>query len=111
EPEADESLDRHGGFLHKQLTQGRAFARLLGRIDVFHFYFGLTLVPKSLQFPFLRAARKRCVMHFLGSDIRGKPPSQLTWAQKADAIIAGAYDAILWVLVPERDPTGVESRG
>ena len=53
--------------------------------DVFHFYFGLTLVPKSLQFPLLRAMRKKSVMHFLGSDIRGKPPAELAWAQKADA--------------------------
>ena len=36
-------------------TQWRALARLLPRTDVFHFYFGLTLVPKSLQFPILRA--------------------------------------------------------
>ena len=33
-------------------------ARLLPRTDVFHFYFGLTLVPKSLQFPLLRATRQ-----------------------------------------------------
>ena len=36
----------------------RALARLLPRTDVFHFYFGLTLVPPSLQFPILRAARQ-----------------------------------------------------
>jgi hypothetical protein len=73
-PEADVSLDRHGGFLRRQLTQWRAFGRLAPRTDVFHFYFGLTLVPKSLQFPLLRALGKRSVMHFLGSDIRGKRP-------------------------------------
>ena len=54
-PEADESLDRRGGLVRQQLTQWRAFARLLRNTDVFHFYFGLTLVPKSLQFPLLRA--------------------------------------------------------
>ena len=32
------------------------FARLAPTTDVFHFYFGLTLIPKSLQFPLLRAA-------------------------------------------------------
>ena len=42
------------------------------RTDVFHFYFGLTLVPKSLQFPLLRATRRKSVFHYLGSDIRGK---------------------------------------
>ena len=40
----------------RQATQWRALAKLLPRTDVFHFYFGLTLVPKSLQFPILRAA-------------------------------------------------------
>ena len=37
----------------------RAFARLAPQTDVFHFYFGLTLIPKSLQFPLLRAAAAR----------------------------------------------------
>jgi glycosyltransferase involved in cell wall biosynthesis len=107
-PEADESLDRHGGFLHQQLTQWRAFARLLRRTDVFHFYFGL--VPKSLQFPLLRAARKRCVMHFLGSDIRGKPPAELAWARQAGARIVGSYDAIRWVPDAEVVPPGIDLR-
>ena len=49
--------------------------RLLPRTDVFHFYFGLTLVPRSVQFPILRALRKKSVMHYLGSDIRGKSPA------------------------------------
>ena len=34
-----------------RLTQWRALARLLPRTDVFHFVFGLTLVPQSVQFP------------------------------------------------------------
>ena len=50
-PEADVSLDRHGSFGRRQLQQWRALARLLPRTDVFHFYFGLTLVPQSLQYP------------------------------------------------------------
>src|SRR5437763_12976023 len=49
-PEADWSLERPDGFVPGQLVQWRALARLLPRTDVFHFYFGLTLVPKSLQF-------------------------------------------------------------
>ena len=109
-PEADESLDRHGGFLRRQLTQARAFARLLRSTDVFHFYFGLTLVPKSLQFPLLQAARKRSVMHFLGSDIRGKPPSELDWARRADARIVGSYDAVRWVPDAEVVPPGIDLR-
>src|SRR5437867_8351731 len=60
-PEADWSLDRPQGFLRAQAAQWRALAKLLPRADVFHFYFGLTLVPKSLQFPILRAAGKKSV--------------------------------------------------
>ena len=37
----------------------RRCARLLPQTDVFHFYFGLTLVPPSLQFPILRARAAR----------------------------------------------------
>ena len=106
-PEADESLDRRGGLARQQATQWRALARLLPRTDIFHFYFGLTLVPKSLQFPILRAARKKSVMHFLGSDIRGKPSAELAWAAKAGARIVGSYDAIRWVPEAEVVPPGI----
>ncbi len=71
-PEADRSLERSGDLVRRQLTQWRALLELLPRTDVFHFYFGLTLVPRSVQFPILRALRKKSVMHYLGSDIRGK---------------------------------------
>src|SRR5918999_6053378 len=80
--EADESLDRRGNLLRRQATQWRALARLLPRTDVFHFVFGLTLVPRTLQFPILRAARKKSVMHYLGSDIRGKTPAELAYGKK-----------------------------
>src|SRR5262249_987540 len=79
-PEADESLDRHGPLPVRLARQSAAFARLAPRTDVFHFYFGLTLVPKSVQFALLRALGKKSVMHWLGSDIRGKKPEDLAWA-------------------------------
>jgi glycosyltransferase involved in cell wall biosynthesis len=107
-PEADSSLERRGGFLRRQATQWRAFARLLPQTDVFHFYFGLTLVPKALQFPLLRAARRRSLYHFLGSDIRGKPPEALAYAARADARIVGSYDAIRWVPDAEVIPPGID---
>jgi glycosyltransferase involved in cell wall biosynthesis len=107
-PEADWSLDRRGGFAHRQLTQWRALASLLPRTDVFHFYFGLTLVPKSLQFPILRAARKKSVYHYMGSDIRGKTPAELTYGKRADAQIVGSYDAIRWVPEAEVIPPGID---
>jgi glycosyltransferase involved in cell wall biosynthesis len=110
-PEADVDLERSGGLLRQQLTQLRAFARLAPRTDVFHFYFGLTLVPKSVQFLLLRALGKRSVMHFLGSDIRGKPPSELAWSQRAGARVVGSYDAIRWVPDAHVIPPGIDVRG
>jgi hypothetical protein len=100
-PEADRSLERGGGLLRQQLTQWRAFASLLPRFDVFHFYSSVTLVPKSVQFAILHAVGKQGIYHYLGSDIRGKSPEQLAYGKRADAEIVGSYDAIRWV--PEAD--------
>ena len=107
-PEADWSLDRRGGFARRQATQWKAFANLLPRTDIFHFYFGLTLVPKSVQFPLLRAARRKSVYHFLGTDIRGKTPQELAYGKKADAQIVGSYDAIRWVPEAHVVPPGLD---
>ena len=107
-PEADLSLNRRGGFLHRQATQWRALLRLLPNTDVFHFYFGLTLVPQSLQFPILRAFGKKSVFHYLGSDIRGKTPADLAYGKKAGAEIVGSYDAIRWVPEAEVIPPGID---
>jgi glycosyltransferase involved in cell wall biosynthesis len=107
-PEADWDLARPEGFLSRQAVQWRALMRLLPRTDVFHFYFGLTLVPKSLQFPLLRAFRKKSVFHFLGSDIRGKTPAELAYGRRAGAQIVGSYDAIRWVPEAEVIPPGVD---
>jgi glycosyltransferase involved in cell wall biosynthesis len=109
-PEADESLEipSNSLLLSRQARQWAALARLLPRTDVFHFHFGLTLVPQSLQFPILRAARKKSVMHYLGSDIRGKTPDELAYGKKADAEIVGSYDAIRWVPEAEVIPPGID---
>jgi hypothetical protein len=109
-PEADESLEIPSTtlLLRRQARQWAALARLLPRTDVFHFHFGLTLVPRSLQFPILRAARKKSVMHYLGSDIRGKTPVQLAYGKKADAEVVGSYDAIRWVPEAEVIPPGID---
>jgi glycosyltransferase involved in cell wall biosynthesis len=107
-PEADVSLERRGGLAHRQATQWRALARLARRTDVFHFYFGLTLVPQSVQFPILRALRKKSVMHYLGSDIRGKAPNELAFGKKAGAEVVGSYDALRWVPEAEFVPPGID---
>jgi glycosyltransferase involved in cell wall biosynthesis len=109
-PEADWSLERRGGLLRRQLTQWRAFLTLLPRADVFHFYFGLTLVPQSLQYPLLSLFGKRSVMHYLGSDIRGKSPEELAPGRKAGAQLVGSYDALRWVPEAEVLPPGIDVR-
>jgi glycosyltransferase involved in cell wall biosynthesis len=109
-PEADEDLNRTGGLARRQATQWRAFARLARQTDVFHFVFGLTLLPRSVQFAALRAARKKSVMHYLGSDIRGKTPDQLAYGKKAGAEIVGSYDATRWVPQAEVIPPGIDVR-
>jgi glycosyltransferase involved in cell wall biosynthesis len=110
-PEADENLSLPAAPpWRRQALQLRALARLLPQTDVFHFYFGLTLVPKALQFPILRAARKKSVFHFVGSDIRGKTPDQLAYGRRADAQIVGSYDAARWVPDAEIVPPGIDLR-
>jgi glycosyltransferase involved in cell wall biosynthesis len=107
-PEADREIRRPRGFARRQAVQVAALARLLPSTDVFHFYFGLTLVPRRAQFPILRGTRRKSVLHFLGSDIRGKSPEELAYARRADARIVGSYDAIRWVPDAEVIPPGVD---
>ena len=108
--EADWSLDRHGPLPQKLVQQFAAFAKLAPRTDVFHFYFGLTLIPKSVQFPLLEALRKKSVFHYLGSDIRGKSRDELAYGTRADAEIVGSYDAIRWVPHAHVIPPGLDLR-
>jgi len=111
-PEADEDLRLpQSPMWRRQALQLRALARLLPRTDVFHFYFGLTLVPKTLQFPILKLARRKSVFHFVGSDIRGKSPEELAYGRRADVQIVGSYDAARWVPEAEVVPPGIDLRG
>jgi hypothetical protein len=108
-PEADENLRLpKGPEWRRQARQFRALARLLPKADIFHFYFGLTLVPKRIQFPILRAARKKSVFHYVGSDIRGKTPDELAYGRLADAQIVGSYDAARWIPEAEVVPPGID---
>jgi glycosyltransferase involved in cell wall biosynthesis len=108
-PEADENLRLPQRPLwRRRLLQFRALANQLPATDVFHFYFGLTLVPKRVQFPILKATRKKSVFHFVGSDIRGKTPEELAYARRADAQIIGSYDAARWLPEAEVVPPGID---
>jgi glycosyltransferase involved in cell wall biosynthesis len=97
-------------FWRGQLIQWRALARYLPQTDVFHFYFGNTLVPRSLNMPILRAARKKSVMHFLGDDIRGKSLAELEYRKKFDRWLVGSYAATRWVPDAEVVPPGLDLR-
>ena len=108
-PEADDDLHLPPGpAWRRQTMQFRALAKLLPSTDVFHFYFGLTLVPKRIQFPILKASRKKSVFHFVGSDIRGKTPEELAYGRRADAQIVGSYDAAHWIREAEVVPPGID---
>ena len=108
-PEADEDLHLPPApAWRRQAMQFRALAKLLPSTDVFHFYFGLTLVPKRIQFPILKAARKKSVFHFVGSDIRGKSPDELAYGRLADAQVVGSYDAARWIPEAEVVPPGID---
>src|SRR5438309_7913038 len=96
------------GLWRRQLVQARAFARVLPDTDVFHFYFANTLVPRRLQFPLLRLTRRRSVLHYLGSDIRGKSRAELAWGKRADAEIVGSWDAHRWVPEAHVVPPGID---
>jgi glycosyltransferase involved in cell wall biosynthesis len=91
-------------------VQWPAFLRLLPRTDVFHFYFGWTLIPRKLTWPLLKATRRKSVLHFLGSDIRGKTPDELRYVRRADARIVGSYDALRWVPDAHVVPPGLDLR-
>ena len=108
--QADWDLKRpRSGLLRQQVVQWRALAKLLPQTDIFHFYFGLTLVPKKLQFPILRATKRKSLFHFLGADIRDHPKEQLTYGLKADERVVGSYAALRFIpFDAEVLPPGIE---
>jgi glycosyltransferase involved in cell wall biosynthesis len=74
--------------LPKQL---RAFAWSARRFDVFHFHAGLTMLPRRINLPALRALKKGIVFQSWGSDLRGRPASDVGYLRAADAVIVGSY--------------------
>ena len=110
EYDIDLGIPRGAGLLGRQLVQWRALARYLPETDIFHFYFGQTLVPKSIQIPILRAARKRSLMHFLGDDIRGKRLDELEYRKRFDRWLVGSYAATRWVPDATVVPVGIDLR-
>ena len=46
------------------------FLRCIIDYDIFHFHFGLSLLPKNIDLPVLKLLGKKMVMHYWGDDIR-----------------------------------------
>jgi glycosyltransferase involved in cell wall biosynthesis len=74
--------------LPKQLA---ALAWALRRFDVFHFHAGLTLAPKRLNLPLLKALRKGIVFQSWGSDLRRRQAGEVGYLRWADAVIVGSF--------------------
>lgn len=54
----------------KQISQIQFFFWAVKKYDLFHFYFGKTLLPASIDLPILRLLGKKIIMNYVGSDIR-----------------------------------------
>jgi glycosyltransferase involved in cell wall biosynthesis len=66
-------LDPRSSLARKAAAVGGFALRALARYDVFHFYFGHTLLPSPFpDLPLLRALGKRVVFHFCGCDVRDR---------------------------------------
>jgi hypothetical protein len=74
--------------LPKQL---RALAWAVENFDLFHFHAGLTLAPRRLTLPLLRARKKGIVFQSWGSDLRGRSASDVSYLRRAGAVIVGSY--------------------
>ena len=74
--------------LPKQLRALRWAAR---NFDVFHFHAGLTLAPRRLTLPLLKARRKGIVFQSWGSDLRGRGAGEVSYLRDAGAVIVGSY--------------------
>ena len=74
--------------LPKQL---RALRWAVQNFDVFHFHAGLTLAPRRLTLPLLKASRKGIVFQSWGSDLRGRGAGEVSYLRDAGAVIVGSY--------------------
>ena len=74
--------------LPKQL---RALNWAVRNFDVFHFHAGLTLAPRRVTLPLLKARRKGIVFQSWGSDLRNRSASDVSYLRDAGAVIVGSY--------------------
>jgi glycosyltransferase involved in cell wall biosynthesis len=71
--------------------QLRTFLWAVPRFDLYHFHAGHTLLPRKLNLPALKVLRKGIVFQSWGSDLRGRPASEVSYLRSAGAVIVGSF--------------------
>lgn len=66
------NLEKLNNKYHRIFRMSQFFLSSILKYDVFHFYFGSTLLPRYYDLPILKRMNKKMVMQYLGSDIRQK---------------------------------------
>lgn len=98
--QTDRVLPHADGLLKGLGAKLRSYAirlRCIYRYDIFHFFYGVTLLPFQLDLPLYRWLGKKVVMEYLGNDIQGYAASvnQYRWTNIAHMMSAEegqAYD-------------------
>src|SRR5665648_117575 len=63
-------LEKLNNKYHRIFRMSQFFLNSILKYNVFHFYFGNTLLPRYYDLPILKRMNKKMVMAYLGSDIR-----------------------------------------
>lgn len=66
------NLEKVKNKYQRAFRMSQFFLNSILKYDVFHFYFGNTLLPRYYDLPILKRMNKKMVMEYLGSDIRQK---------------------------------------
>lgn len=81
----------------KEVVMFCIYLPILIRFDVFHFIYGMSMLPLHLDVYILKLFRKKIVMHFVGSEIRPEDSPRANdkkrkeirfWEKHADAVIS-----------------------
>lgn len=86
--QTDRVLPHADGVLKGLIAKLRSYAirlHCIYRYDIFHFFYGVTLLPFQLDLPLYRWLGKKVVMEYLGNDIQGYAASvnQYRWTNIA----------------------------
>ncbi len=85
----DVNISRNGkqSRLQKAIQQSLLTVWAIQNYDIFHFFYGKSLLPWRLDLPFLKRTGKKVFVHFRGSDIRSQ-----TFALHPDKYFLGYED-------------------